>query len=93
MPTHPYETPGTLKRSAVTIMELRKLPHTEEELMKTIVTHLHNAYILGGISAIESLGEAVPPMALDLPEDARKMLTVILTVMDNFTDAMRKKFR
>jgi hypothetical protein len=80
----------TMTEAAKQISALHPTPNPLD-LQAAIINELRRNYILGGIAAVESLAEAVPPSALELPLDARRMLHVILTVIDNFVATLKKK--
>lgn len=64
-----------------------------DELTLAMAKEMRRHYILGGISALESLVDAIPPTALDLPEEQRKLLAAIVKVVDNFTGVLKEKLK
>lgn len=63
----------------------------EDELVVAMAKEMRKHYILGGISALEALVEAIPPTVLDLPLEQRQLLAAIVKVVDNFTIVLNKK--
>lgn len=63
----------------------------EDELVLAMAKEMRKHYILGGISALEALVEAIPPAVLDLPKEQRQLLAAIVKVVDNFTVVLNKK--
>lgn len=64
-----------------------------DELVIAMAKEMRRHYILGGISALESLVDAIPASALDLPEEQRKLLAAIVKVVDNFTLVLNDKLK
>lgn len=64
-----------------------------DELTIAMAKEMRRHYILGGISALESLIDAIPASALDLPEEQRKLLAAIVKVVDNFTTVLQEKIK
>ena len=69
------------------------LSKSEEELVLEIAKEMRKHYILGGISALDALVDAIPPTVLDLPEEQRKLLAAIVKVVDNFTKVLKDKLK
>ncbi len=65
----------------------------EEELVIAMAKEMRKHYILGGISALEALVEAIPPSVLDLPMEQRQLLAAIVKVVDNFTTVLNGKLK
>jgi hypothetical protein len=69
------------------------LTMTQDELTVAMAKEMRKHYILGGISALDALIDAIPPAVLDLPEDQRKLLAAIVKVVDNFTGVLKGKLQ
>lgn len=69
------------------------LQKSEEELVIEIAKEMRKHYILGGIAALDSLVEAMPPTVLELPAEQRKILAAIVKVVDNFTTVLKGKLK
>jgi hypothetical protein len=67
------------------------LVKTPDELTLEIAKEMRKHYILGGISALDALVDAIPATVLDLPEEQRKLLAAIVKVVDNFTTVLKDK--
>jgi hypothetical protein len=69
------------------------LTMTQDELTVAMAKEMRKHYILGGISALDALIDAIPAKVLELPEDQRKLLAAIVKVVDNFTAVLKDKLK
>lgn len=66
---------------------------TQDELVIEIAKEMRKHYILGGISALDALVEAIPPTVLELPKEQRQILAAIVKVVENFTTVLKGKLK
>jgi len=67
------------------------LVKSHDDLVIEIAKEMRKHYILGGISALDALVEAIPPTVLELPKEQRQILAAIVKVVENFTVVLKKK--
>lgn len=66
----------------------------EEELIIEIAKVMRQHYILGGVASIDALIESLPADKLmDAPPDARRIISALMLVCENFRTTMVEKLR
>lgn len=61
-----------------------------EVVAKAILTTMEKQRIKGGIDAVDSILGSIPTRILELPDEQRKVIAVVVTVIEGFQQGLQK---